>query len=199
MSFIIYINVSAFFLMLTAILFMNSPFCFYSFIFTKFDRVRQILYNIEETGFTEAQLKDLMTSLFGKSTYTAQNVETVSDTEAKVTVSGKAVDMSKFIPIVSTEFLAKATEFATKNDTTNMTAEEAQKQVMALFIDAAKAKKSSIELKDVTVTVTMEKKDGKWDVSSDDDNMNSLTELLAGSTTEELVESMQGLFGGSFA
>ena len=26
---------------------MNSPFCFYSFIFTKFDRVRQILYNIE--------------------------------------------------------------------------------------------------------------------------------------------------------
>ena len=52
---------------------------------------------------------------------------------------------------------------------------------------------------DVTVTVTMEKKDGKWDVSSDDDNMNSLTELLAGSTTEELVESMQGLFGGSFA
>lgn len=47
MSFIIYINVSAFFLMLTAILFMNSPFCFYSFIFTKFDRVRQILYNIE--------------------------------------------------------------------------------------------------------------------------------------------------------
>ena len=80
---------------------------------------------IEETGFTEAQLKDLMTSLFGKSTYTAQNVETVSDTEAKVTVSGKAVDMSKFIPIVSTEFLAKATEFATKNDTTNMTAEEA--------------------------------------------------------------------------
>ena len=262
MSFIIYINVSAFFLMLTAILFMNSPFCFYSFIFTKFDRVRQILYNIEgknmergmsmmkssvkkigalvaaavmvcaifvgcgsskydtstpdgalmtqldalktgdfsqlegyskeaieETGFTEAQLKDLMTSLFGKST----------DTEAKVTVSGKAVDMSKFIPIVSTEFLAKATEFATKNDTTNMTAEEAQKQVMALFIDAAKAKKSSIELKDVTVTVTMEKKDGKWDVSSDDDNMNSLTELLAGSTTEELVESMQGLFGGSFA
>ena len=102
-------------------------------------------------GFTEAQLKDLMTSLFGKSTYTAQNVETVSDTEAKVTVSGKAVDMSKFIPIVSTEFLAKATEFATKNDTTNMTAEEAQKQVMALFIDAAKAKKSSIELKDVTV------------------------------------------------
>ena len=154
---------------------------------------------IEETGFTEAQLKDLMTSLFGKSTYTAQNVETVSDTEAKVTVSGKAVDMSKFIPIVSTEFLAKATEFATKNDTTNMTAEEAQKQVMALFIDAAKAKKSSIELKDVTVTVTMEKKDGKWDVSSDDDNMNSLTELLAGSTTEELVESMQGLFGGSFA
>ena len=30
-----------------------------------------------------------------------------------------------------------------------------------------KAKKSSIELKDVTVTVTMEKKDGKWDVSSD--------------------------------
>ena len=248
MSFIIYINVSAFFLMLTAILFMNSPFCFYSFIFTKFDRVRQILYNIEavmvcaifvgcgsskydtstpdgalmtqldalktgdfsqlegyskeaieETGFTEAQLKDLMTSLFGKSTYTAQNVETVSDTEAKVTVSGKAVDMSKFIPIVSTEFLAKATEFATKNDTTNMTAEEAQKQVMALFIDAAKLKKSSIELKDVTVTVTMEKKDGKWDVSSDDDNMNSLTELLAGSTTEELVESMQGLFGGSFA
>ena len=272
MSFIIYINVSAFFLMLTAILFMNSPFCFYSFIFTKCDRVRQILYNIEgknmergmsmmkssvkkigalvaaavmvcaifvgcgsskydtstpdgalmtqldalktgdfsqlegyskeaieETGFTEAQLKDLMTSLFGKSTYTAQNVETVSDTEAKVTVSGKAVDMSKFIPIVSTEFLAKATEFATKNDTTNMTAEEAQKQVMALFIDAAKAKKSSIELKDVTVTVTMEKKDGKWDVSSDDDNMNSLTELLAGSTTEELVESMQGLFGGSFA
>ena len=44
----------------------------------------------------------------------------------------------------------------------------------------------------------MERKDGKWDVSSDDDNMNSLTELLAGSTTEELVESMQGLFGGSF-
>ncbi len=35
--------------------------------------------------------------------------------------------MSKFIPIVSTEFLAKATEFATKNDTTNMTAEEADK------------------------------------------------------------------------
>ena len=25
--------------------------------------------NIEETGFTEAQLKDLMTILFGKSTY----------------------------------------------------------------------------------------------------------------------------------
>ena len=51
MSFIIYINVSAFFLMLTAILFMNSPFCFYSFIFTKFDRVRQILYNIERKKY----------------------------------------------------------------------------------------------------------------------------------------------------
>lgn len=45
----------------------------------------------------------------------------------------------------------------------------------------------------------MEKKDGKWDVSSDNENMNSLTELLAGSTTDELAESMQGLFGGSLA
>lgn len=221
--------------MLTAILFMNSPFCFYSFIFTKFDRVRQILYNIEgknmERGMSmmKSSVKKigalvaaavmvcaifvgcgsskydtstpdgaLMTQLDALKTgdfsqlegYSKEAIEETGFTEAKVTVSGKAVDMSKFIPIVSTEFLAKATEFATKNDTTNMTAEEAQKQVMALFIDAAKAKKSSIELKDVTVTVTMEKKDGKWDVSSDDDNMNSLTELLAGSTTEELVESM---------
>ena len=260
--------------MLTAILFMNSPFCFYSFIFTKFDRVRQILYNIEgknmergmsmmkssvkkigalvaaavmvcaifvgcgsskydtstpdgalmtqldalktgdfsqlegyskeaieETGaaVTVAQLKDLMTSLFGKSTYTVQNVETVSDTEANVTVSGKAVDMAKFIPIVSTEFLARATEFATKNDTSNMTQEEAQKQFITLFIDAAKAKKSSIELKDVTVTVTMEEKDGKWDVSSDDDNMDGLVKLLTGSTAAELQTYMYSLFGGSFA
>ncbi len=118
--------------------------------------------------------------------------------EAKVTVSGKAVDMAKFIPVVSTEFLAKATEFATKNDTSNMTQETA-KQMITLLIDAAKSKKSSVELKDVTVTLTMEKKDGKWDVSSDNENMNSLTELLAGSTTDELAESMQGLFGGSLA
>lgn len=151
-------------------------------------------------GALMTQLDALKTGDFSQlEGYSKEAIEETGFTEAKVTVSGKAVDMSKFIPIVSTEFLAKATEFATKNDTTNMTAEEAQKQVMALFIDAAKAKKSSIELKDVTVTVTMEKKDGKWDVSSDDDNMNSLTELLAGSTTEELVESMQGLFGGSFA
>ena len=85
MSFIIYINVSAFFLMLTAILFMNSPFCFYSFIFTKFDRVRQILYNIEgknmERGMSmmkssvkkigalvaAAELQTYMYSLFGGS------------------------------------------------------------------------------------------------------------------------------------
>lgn len=80
-----------------------------------------------------------------------------------------------------------------------MTQEEAAKEMIAILIDAAKSKKSSVELKDVTVTLTMEKKDGKWDVSSDDDNMNSLTELLAGSTTEELAESMQGLFGGSLA
>ena len=155
--------------------------------------------DLEATGVTEAQLKDLMNSFFGKSTYTVQNVETVSDTEAKVTVSGKAVDMAKFIPVVSTEFLAKATEFATKNDTSNMTQEEAAKQMITLLIDAAKSKKSSVELKDVTVTLTMEKKDGKWDVSSDNENMNSLTELLAGSTTDELAESMQGLFGGSLA
>lgn len=155
--------------------------------------------DLEATGVTEAQLKDLMNSFFGKSTYTVQNVETVSDTEAKVTVSGKAVDMAKFIPVVSTEFLAKATEFATKNDTSNMTQEEAAKQMITLLIDAAKSKKSSVELRDVTVTLTMEKKDGKWDVSSDNENMNSLTELLAGSTTDELAESMQGLFGGSLA
>lgn len=155
--------------------------------------------DLEATGVTEAQLKDLMNSFFGQSTYTVQNVETVSDTEAKVTVSGKAVDMAKFIPVVSTEFLAKATEFATKNDTSNMTQEEAAKQMITILIDAAKSKKSSVELKDVTVTLTMEKKDNKWDVSSDNENMNSLTELLAGSTTDELAESMQGLFGGSLA
>lgn len=80
-----------------------------------------------------------------------------------------------------------------------MTQEEAAKQMITLLIDAAKSKKSSVELKDVTVTLTMEKKDGKWDVSSDNENMNNLTELLAGSTTDELVESMQGLFGGSLA
>lgn len=89
--------------------------------------------DLEATGVTEAQLKDLMNSFFGKSTYTVQNVETVSDTEAKVTVSGKAVDMAKFIPVVSTEFLAKATEFATKNDTSNMTQEEAAKQMIIPF------------------------------------------------------------------
>ena len=153
--------------------------------------------DLEETGFTEAQLKDLMTSLFGKSTYKVDKVDTISDTEADVTVSGKAVDMAKFIPIVSTEFLAKATEFATKNDTTNMTAEEAQKQIMTLFIDAAKAKKSSIELKDVTVTVTMEKKDDKWDLSTDSSNMDNVAELLTGSTTDELAEYMYSLYGGS--
>lgn len=155
--------------------------------------------DLEATGVTEAQLKDLMTSFFGKSTYKVEKVDTISDTEADVTVSGKAVDMAKFIHIVSTEFLAKATEFATKNDTTNMTEEEAAKQMITLLIDAAKAKKSSVELKDVTVTLTMEKKDGKWDVGSDNDNMDSVTELLTGSTTDELVESMQGLFGGSLA
>ena len=96
-----------------------------------------------------------------------------------------------------TEFLAKATEFATKNDTTNMTAEEAQKQIMTLFIDAAKAKKSSIELKDVTVTVTMEKKDDKWDLSTDSSNMDNVAELLTGSTTDELAEYMYSLYGGS--
>ena len=146
--------------------------------------------DLEETGFTEAQLKDLMTSLFGKSTYKVDKVDTISDTEADVTVSGKAVDMAKFIPIVSTEF-------ATKNDTTNMTAEEAQKQIMTLFIDAAKAKKSSIELKDVTVTVTMEKKDDKWDLSTDSSNMDNVAELLTGSTTDELAEYMYSLYGGS--
>lgn len=154
---------------------------------------------IEATGFSEAQLKDLLNSFFGESTYIVENVETVSDTEAKVTVSGKAVDMAKFIPVVSTEFISKAKEFEEKNNTSNMTPEEAAKQAISLLIDAAKSKKSSVELKDVTVTLTMEKKDNKWDVSSDGDNMNSLIELLTGSTTDELTQSMQALYGGSLA
>lgn len=154
---------------------------------------------LEATGVTEAQLKDLMNSFFGKSTYTVQNVETVSDTEAEVTVSGKAVDMAKFIPVVSTEFLAKMTEFATKNDTSNMTQEEAAKQMITLLIDAAKSKKSSVELKDVTVTLTMEKEDGKWDVSTESDNMDKVAELLTGNTADELQDYMYSLFGGSFA
>ena len=70
---------------------------------------------------------------------------------------------------------------------------------MTLLIDAAKSKKSSIELKDVTVTLTMEKKDGKWDVSTDSSNMDNLAELLTGSTTDELQEYMYSLYGGSLA
>lgn len=153
----------------------------------------------EAVGLNEAQLKDLMNSFFGQSTYTVENVETVSDTEAKVTVSGNAVDMAKFIPIVSTEFISKAKEFEEKNNTSNMTGEEAAKQGLALIIDVAKSKKSSVEFKDVTVTLTMEKQDNKWHVSSDDDSKNNLIELLAGCTVDELAQSMQGLYGGSLA
>ena len=47
--------------------------------------------------------------------------------------------------------------------------------------------------------MTMEEKDGKWDVSSDDDNMDGLVKLLTGSTAAELQTYMYSLFGGSLA
>ncbi len=153
---------------------------------------------LEATGVSEAQVKDLMTSFFGQSNYTVDHVETVSDTEANVTISGQAVDMAKFIPVVYTDFLAKATEFATQNADADMTQEEAAKEMIALLIDVAKSKRASAEVKDVSATLNMVKTDNTWEISSDESNANGLVQLLAGSTTEELTEYMQELFGSSF-
>ena len=43
----------------------------------------------------------------------------------------------------------------------------------------------------------MEKKDDKWDLSTDSSNMDNVAELLTGSTTDELAEYMYSLYGGS--
>lgn len=149
-------------------------------------------------GISEAQVKDLMTSFFGKSEYKIEGVKPISDTEAEVSVSGKAVDMSKFMPVVIGEFTARYTDFASKGGITNATTQsELTKQMFNMIIDSAKAKKSDVTLKDVKVTVTMEKKDDVWDVNvSDDDNMNQIFKLLTGSTLEQLTKSVQEMFGG---
>ena len=155
---------------------------------------------IEQLGISEADIKNLVSSAFGKPTYTVDNVETISDTEAKVTVSGKAVDMSKFLPVVSTDFLAKVTEFGMSSEAANMTQEQLTKKKMELLTESVKAKKSSIELVDVTATLVMEKKDDTWDVSKNEENMNSVIKLLAGSGGEEfLISMLQGLMGGMFS
>lgn len=160
------------------------------------DLVNQML---KDAGITEVQMGNLMESFFGQSAYKIENVKEISDTEADVTVSGKAVDMSKFLPVVMGEFKAKYTEFAANGGISNAATEkELMQQMIAMIVDSAKAKSSSVSLVDVKVTVTMEKKNGIWDVNTtDSDNVDALFKLLFGGTMDELTNAMQEMFGGS--
>ncbi len=153
---------------------------------------------LEGSGMTLSQIENLVKGIFGKTNYQIESVEEISDTRANVTISGQAVDMAKYIPLVGTEFIAQVTEFSTQNDTADMSQEEATKEIMGILLSAIEAKQSSVTLKDVTATIAMEKKDGKWDVVQDEENVNEMLTLLMGGSMEEIQESVQNTFGNMF-
>ncbi len=156
-----------------------------------------VIKQLEGSGISEAQMEELATVFYGQNKYEVDNVTTVSDTQAQITVSGQVLNLSEFMPDVMNDYVTTLTEYVSNNpDAQNMTQEELTKRMLDMLVDAAKEKRTSAQLKQVRETVLMEQKDGVWEVSSTDENTTkAVIQLTMGSTQEELEQKLTSLYG----
>jgi len=57
-----------------------------------------VIKQLEGSGISEAQMEELATVFYGQNKYEVDNVTTVSDTQAQITVSGQVLNLSEFMP-----------------------------------------------------------------------------------------------------
>lgn len=152
---------------------------------------------LEQVNISQTQIEEIISSFFGKNEYHVGNVTVVDDTQAQVNISGKAVNMSKLLPVVMGQYMANYTEYAVNHDVQNTDNQPAVREAMiTMFADAAREKQAAAALNDVSATITMKKNGDTWDVdTSEETNANALVELVTGSTREELAQGIGNLLG----
>ena len=152
---------------------------------------------LEQLSIGKEQIQGIVSAFFGKNTYNVSSVTAVNDEQAQVHILGKSVNMSRFLPVFMSAYMAKYTEYAVNNDIENVENQTVVRDAMITIItDTAKEKQASAQLKDVSATISMKKNGNTWDVdTTDNTNANQLVELVMGSTQEELVQGVKNLLG----